>query len=199
MKRQGRQASDAKLVLPCLTSKSAAVWDSRLAGTKCSRLPLQIDEDWSGTRVGEWISKRLGVWKRLGPFFLRIFDRHPEVQRVDEVLQCSSFSECKDTLQGPAMSESAHSEQSHEMSVHAAKRPRAVMLHQRWRQHHAAIAVQGTRAWAQRILGFDFDTIISSHVVAPIPDGKAQFAACFPELADQQAQARPAAAESVRM
>lgn len=42
-------------------------------------LPPQIDEEWSGTKAGEWISKRLGVWQRLGPFFLRIFDRHPEV------------------------------------------------------------------------------------------------------------------------
>jgi hypothetical protein len=61
------------------------------------------------------------------------------------------------------------------------------------------LILQGTRAWAQRILAFDFDTIISSHVVAPISDGKAQFAACFPEVADQQEQAQPAAAESVRM
>ena len=58
---------------------------------------------------------------------------------------------------------------------------------------------QGTRAWAQQILALDFDTIISSHLVAPVPDGKAQFAACFPELAQEPGQARPAAAESARM
>jgi hypothetical protein len=117
----------------------------------------------------------------------------------DGFLLCSFSWKCKVTLQGLAMSGLAHSEQSRQMSVHAAKRPRATVIHQRWRQHYAAAAVQGTRAWAQRILGFDFDTVISSHVVAPIPDGKAQFAASFPELTDQQAQAQPAAAESVRL
>jgi hypothetical protein len=60
------------------------------------------------------------------------------------------------------------------------------------------LGMQGTRAWAQRVLSFDFDTVIPSHTAAPIRDGKAQFAACFPDVAAQQRQTRPAAAESVR-
>lgn len=39
----------------------------------------QIDNDWAGSAVGEWVSKRLGIWQRLGPFFIQLFDRHPEV------------------------------------------------------------------------------------------------------------------------
>lgn len=46
--------------------------------------------------------------------------------------------------------------------------------------------MQGTLEWAKAVLELDFDTVIPSHVAAPIRNGKAAFAACFPQLADQQ-------------
>lgn len=88
---------------------------------------IMIDDDWAGSAVGKWISQQLGVWQRLGPFFIQLFDRHPE-----------------DTLE-----------------------------------------------WAKAVLEFNFDTVIPSHVAAPIRNGKAAFAACFPQLTDQQHQRQP--------
>jgi hypothetical protein len=54
----------------------------------CTHVPPQIDKAWAGTKVGEWISKLLGVWQRLGPFFIQLFDRHPEVSALEMGRTC---------------------------------------------------------------------------------------------------------------
>lgn len=83
---------------------------------------IKVDEAYSGNiPLNNWIAEQIGVWQRLGPFFIKLFDRHPEV----------------------------------------------------------------TKEWARSVLQHDFHTVVPSHAAAPIPDGKAAFAACFPELAEQ--------------
>lgn len=57
--------------------------------------------------------------------------------------------------------------------------------------------LQETLAWAARVLEFDFDTVIPSHAAAPVRDGKAAFAACFPQLAAQVLQMDQHAAEEL--
>ena len=38
---------------------------------------------------------------------------------------------------------------------------------------------QRARAWVQRMLEMDFDTVVPAHFVAPIPNGKQALAECF--------------------
>ena len=60
-------------------------------------MPLQIDEAWAGTKVGEWISQLLGVWQRLGTFFIKVFDRHPEVGAPKAQASCHWTESCWST------------------------------------------------------------------------------------------------------
>lgn len=153
-----------------------------LTVTSTSPVP-QIDDAWSGSAIGRFIARRLGVWQRLGPFFIQLFDRHPEAcsHPLIKTHRCLCAPACVNTL-----------------TVNSGKGPALVAVAScacRTRAPPAELDIleilltQGTLEWAKSVMKFDFDTVIPSHTAAPVRGGKAAFAACFPQLAAEQPDA----------